>query len=458
MLLLLALACVSSDPKNAPCILGCDTGESPVGPDSADTGDSPTDSDTDSAPDSDTDTDSDTDPDSAPPDDSAVDTGDPVDTADTAEEEEEEDEAAWLFDDDTIHVIDITLGAASSSALGSDPYTYVQGDITIDGIEVPTVGLRLKGKYGSYRTLAQKAAFKIDFNLYVEGQEFYGLKKLNLNNMAVDCSMVKEHTAYRVYRDMGLAAERTGYAWVTVDGHDYGLYNILEQPNKEMLKRFYDHASGNLYDGKYYLYPDWSYVLLDFTPSAYTFYELEEGDDVALADVENIVSLVAEWQGRDGFYDALGEYVDWDTLLLYWATEQWVGQIDGYVTNRNNNFIYFDAEDGKMEMIPWDLDYSFLEDSAWGMSWKSPAGVLAQACQADATCMDEWKDAVRKVVARADADAYADAIDHWADLIEDAAADDPRKECSDTALAATQRAVKTWVKNRSDGMSTYWSL
>lgn len=453
MILLLSLlfSCETPDSKPSTCEPDCDT-STPV--DSTPVLDTdPVDSDS-SPPESI--------PDSTPPVDSAVDTGDAPDTADTAvEEEEDEDpgaESAWLFSDDEVHQINITLGSAAASALGSDPYTYVEGDIEINGEKVSSVGIRLKGKYGSYRTLAQKAAFKIDFNLYNPDQEFYGLKKLNINNMAVDCSMLKEHMAYKVYRDMGLAAERTGYAWVTVDGHDYGLYNVLEQPNKEMLKRFYDHATGNLYDGKYYLYPDWSYVLLDFTSSAYTFYELEEGEDVGLADIANIVTAVQTWYGTDGFYDALSEYVDWDALLLYWATEQWVGQIDGYVTNRNNNFVYFDAEDGKMEMIPWDLDYSFLEDSAWGMSWKSPAGVLAAGCQSDPTCLDEWKDAVRKVVARTDGDAYAEDLEMWAALIEDYASEDPRKECSDTSLASTQRALRTWVKNRSEGMSTYWGL
>ena len=128
------------------------------------------------------------------------------------------------------------------------------------------------------------------------------------------------------------------------------------------------------------------------------------------------------------------------------------------MTNRNNNFIYFDADDGKMEMIPWDLDYSFLEDSAWGMSWKSPAGVLAAACQADDTCLDAWKDAVRTVISRVDEDAYADDLTAWTALIEDYIPEDPRMECTEASVAPAQRAMRTWVKNRSGGLELYWSL
>lgn len=449
--LALLFACESPELDLKSCAPDCDTGgqTTPTEDTGApDTSTSPVDSSTDSAP---------------------TDSGEPADSADSAVEEEEEededesdwdaeDDASWLFSDDTVHQINITLGSTAAASLGSEPYEYVEGDIEIDGVAVPSVGVRLKGKYGSYRTMAQKAAFKIDFNRYVEGQEFSGLKKLNLNNMAVDCSMLKEHMAYKIMRDVGLAAERTGYAWVTVDGHDFGLYNVLEQPNKEMLKRFYDHAKGNLYDGKYILYEDWSYTLLDFTRSVYGLYGLEEGEDVENADLLNVVLALGEHGGTDGFYEALGEYVDWDTLLLYWAAEQWVGQIDGYVTNRNNYYVYFDADDGKMEMIPWDLDYSFLEDSAWGMSWKSPSGVLARACQADDTCMEAWKDALRTVISRIDEDAYVADLEAWTALIEDYISEDPRMECTEASVAPAQRAMRTWVKNRSEGLTTYWNL
>jgi hypothetical protein len=42
---------------------------------------------------------------------------------------------------------------------------------------------------GSLRTLDQKAAFKIKFDEFIEGQTFLGLKKLTLNNMVEDPSM-----------------------------------------------------------------------------------------------------------------------------------------------------------------------------------------------------------------------------------------------------------------------------
>ena len=58
------------------------------------------------------------------------------------------------------------------------------------------VGVRLKGGLGSFRPLAGKAAFKVKFNHSVAGQRFLGLKKLTLNNMVQDKSMIHETLAY----------------------------------------------------------------------------------------------------------------------------------------------------------------------------------------------------------------------------------------------------------------------
>lgn len=392
-----------------------------------------------------------------------VDTSPPVETAEPNVDEESvvgmDDPAGWLFSDDEVHAIEIYFSEEAASSLNADPYTYVEGRVVINGMEVDQVGVRLKGKIGSFRYLSQKAAFKLDFNAYVEDQTFYGLKKLNLNNMTVDCSMLKEHLAYMVFRDLGIAAQRTGYAWVTVNGEPYGLYNVLEQPNMELLERYYDDPSGNLYDGKYVYYGGYSYTLLDFRSDLYTLYELEEGEDVDHADIYNIVAALPTYGGTSEYYDAVGAYVDWDKVLTYWAVEQWIGHNDGYVLNRNNNFIYFDSSDGKMEFIPWDMDYSFLNDSDWGMSWNLPYGLLAASCKNDTDgCRAAWKEAARGVVEAVDATVYEAYLDQWATLIADYVSADPRKECSTGSVAYYQDYLHTWVTGRNAYMTTFWGL
>ena len=61
------------------------------------------------------------------------------------------------------HLVEITLSAGGVMALDEEPYEYVKGDVHVDGEPFPGIGVRLKGKYGSFRTLDEKAAFLLNF-------------------------------------------------------------------------------------------------------------------------------------------------------------------------------------------------------------------------------------------------------------------------------------------------------
>src|SRR5207244_6255581 len=71
-----------------------------------------------------------------------------------------EPDDSWLFSDKTIYRIDLALPASSTAALDASPYTFAIGSVTINGETVPDIGVRLRGKIGSFRTLAKKPKFK----------------------------------------------------------------------------------------------------------------------------------------------------------------------------------------------------------------------------------------------------------------------------------------------------------
>ena len=120
------------------------------------------------------------------------------------------------------------------------------------------VGIRLKGGTGSFRPLSGKAAFKIKFNFEnpkgEKGKKFLGLKKLTLNNMVQDPSMIHENLIYQAFRAVGVSASRTGYAYVRVNGDDYGLHLNIENVDDVALgKRFgtFQKPPQHLYEGEY---------------------------------------------------------------------------------------------------------------------------------------------------------------------------------------------------------------
>ena len=66
---------------------------------------------------------------------------------------------------------------------GFDPATnvdYLMASVTIDGETVDSIGIRFKGFTSASATT--KKPFKFDFNEFVPGKRFDGLRKLNLNN------------------------------------------------------------------------------------------------------------------------------------------------------------------------------------------------------------------------------------------------------------------------------------
>lgn len=365
---------------------------------------------------------------------------------------------AGIFNQEIIHTIDIELADGSEASLWEDPYEYVRATVTIDGVRLDDVGVRLRGKIGSFRTLDGKPKFKLDFNRFVDDRRFQEMESLSLNNSVVDCSYLKEPIAYAVFTAIGAPQMRTSFTQVTVDGLAYGLYVSLDTQDDRFLKRNWEDPSGNLYDGKYVWYGERDYVLLDFGEGHDTLYQLEEGEDVDHADISGVSAALAEAWGQPDFYARMGEVVDWDQIHTVWAGEQWVGQNDGYCLNKNNYRIYFDPEDGKADWVQWDMDYSFLRDSDWGRDWRQPTGNLAYACFADETCRAAHLEVVEEMLVIVDAMPLEELHDDLDALTQDAAEDDPRRECGRGEIRSWRNTTRGWIEERSDTVRWDWGL
>ena len=176
------------------------------------------------------------------------------------------------------------------------------------------------------------------------------------------------------------------------------------------------------------------------------------------ADIAAISTTLAEVWGQPDFYARMGELLDWEEVHREWAGEQWVGQNDGYCINKNNYRVYFDPEDGRAELIPWDLDYALLQDYEWGRSWASPAGNLARGCWQDSQCAAAQQEAVADALDRIEAMGLPELVDELSELTEDEALSDPRRECARGDILPWRDYVLGWVETRSDYMRDQWGL
>ena len=228
----------------------------------------------------------------------------------------------------------------------ADIYDWFGATVTVDGETRADVGVRKKGFLGSQSDT--KPALKLRFDKYTDDQSLGGvMERMTLNNSIQDPAMVNTCLSYRVFAAAGNPAPRCNFATVSVNGKDLGLYVHVEEMKAPFLSRHFESAEGNLYEG----------TVSDFTPTYRGTIEKKTNTDAA--DWSDIDAVVAALQDpTDAGLEALGEIVDLDRFLSFWATEVLVGHWDGYAGDRNNYHFYREP-DGPFVFMPWGTDDTF---------------------------------------------------------------------------------------------------
>ena len=155
-----------------------------------------------------------------------------------------------LFDDSYVHTIDIEISDWDGLIKNATSGEYYSSNVTIDGETVKNVGIRAKGN-SSLSTVSQldsdRYSFKIEFDCYQSNNNYYGLDKLCLNNLIQDYTMMKDYLAYKLMNEFGASAPLASFAFITVNGEDWGLYLAVEAVEESFLQRNYGSNYGELY-------------------------------------------------------------------------------------------------------------------------------------------------------------------------------------------------------------------
>ena len=362
---------------------------------------------------------------------------DPSELLDSEEREETND--LEIFQLDRVVEIELILREDDLDALAAEPYAYVQADVRIDEQLYEDVGVRLKGRLGSFRAMPSKSAFKIDFKQYGGPEGPDDLEKLNLNNMVQDCAQAHKQASYGLHEMLGIPAPRVAYAWVKVNEANYGLYSLVDAYDDEFLKRRFEDPSGNLYDGDYRLWDDGSYTLVDFTNAQQHLFELDEGTDVGLADIE-AVTLAAGKSMED-----LAGVVDTEQLGRFIGASAWTGQYDSYAYYSNNYRVYFDpAREGRGVFLPWDPDWAFYASTPV----TSPNGRLAALCLADGDCRGHARAAADELSRGVAGSTFEEELIRGMELTEEYVEDDRKREVSLSEVRWCREDLLDWLQRR----------
>lgn len=228
----------------------------------------------------------------------------------------------------------------------------VMANITYNGKTFNNVGIRPKGN-SSLRNVFQsdsdRYSLKIDFNYYVDDQSFYGITKLNLNNLFSDPSMMAEYLGYEMFDSLDEVSSRTTYVNLSINGEVFGLYLAVEQVNDEFLIDNYSNDSGNLYKPEMGTGADLAYVSDD--GDDYTGLIAENKDEYDNDDIAKLIKAINDGEDLDSIFDV-------DSFLKYLAVSTMTIHQDSYQGGMFHNYYLYD-NDGTFEWIPWDLNMIF---------------------------------------------------------------------------------------------------
>jgi len=364
------------------------------------------------------------------------------------------DPAASLYQTSKVVRIDLSTNATLSS-IGTDIYVDATFKLTMgtevfggtSGFGAWDIKMRLKGNR-SFRTFPAKAALRLEFPN--ELQRVFGIRRMTLNNMVQDRSKINEAVGYTLFRGMGIAAPRTGYAQVWVNGVPYGLYlNVESLDGFALEKRDKVGGTAHLYEGS-----------LGSVGNPLDPYDLHYQVDVGLPgnrdDLDALIS--ASQEPADTWYTRVSSVADLKQMARFWAVERYIGNWDGYSSPSISNYYLHSNADGRFQMLPWGIDQIF----SGGVDNRAPynfgygdGGLLFKRCLINPTCRALYVQALRDVRAKADALGLAGLAATLHSSLAAKIAGDTKDETSPNASKAAQVAASSFIAARPSELNAW---
>jgi len=244
-------------------------------------------------------------------------------------------------------------------------FPYAKTKVVIDGLSLPDTGMRFKGN-SSYRFASRglKRPFKIDTNRFAKGQKLHGRTKLNFSNAFLDSAFMKEKLGYELYHAAGLPTPGVGWADVTLtieglaEKKPLGIYVIIEQVDDRYIGQNLGKASKGSLLMKPESVDDWRY--LGEEPKAYERYNIKLGEKNVdqIRRFAKLLKLV-EQGSDDEFAREIGKRMNLEQFAGYLAATSILVNIDSYIGMPHNYYLLMDKADGRLRMLPWDLNETF---------------------------------------------------------------------------------------------------
>lgn len=320
-----------------------------------------------------------------------------------------------LFDTSKVHTINIIMDDWDEFTANCKSEEYYACTVVIDGETFKNVAIRGKGNTSLSQVTNDRYSYKIEFDHYTDALTYHGLDKLCLNNIIQDNTYMKDYLCYQMMQQVGVAAPLCSYAYLTVNGEDWGLYLAVEAVEESFLQRSYGSDYGELYkpdstemgggrgNGEDFTMPDTAEnaaentaestaadttagfpngqmpdgfsggapdmgggnfaggsgsadVLLQYIdddPDSYSNIFDNAKTSCSEADKARLIAALKTLSGEDA-----SSAVDVDMVIRYFVAHNFVLNFDSYTGSMIHNY-YLYEKGGQLQMIPWDYNLAF---------------------------------------------------------------------------------------------------
>lgn len=249
-----------------------------------------------------------------------------------------------------------------AGVLGFD-FDWAHAELEFSGLRFTNVASRIKGNGTFLGSLyGEKRSWKIDLNKFAKGQRLGDVDELTLNNLVNDYSSMSDALAYEFFRDAGVPASRTAYAYVsvTVEGKwtakPLGLYAMVEPVDGNFARERFGSARAPIF--KPVTYELFQHLGDDWAAYAET-YDLKTKATPAQQQRLIEFARLATHASDEEFAARLADFLDLARFTRYLACEVLLSNYDSFLANGQNFYIYLDPDSNKFGFIPWDLDLSW---------------------------------------------------------------------------------------------------
>ena len=303
-----------------------------------------------------------------------------------------------IFNRDRITSLDIQADPADWEKMLSEASqeNYIQADLVINGEKIDAVGIRPKGNSSlsmvPQSSQPQRYSFKIEFDQYVDGQTFYGLDKMVLNNLMADSTAMKEFISYSLMADLGVPTPAVAYAQISVNGQPWGFYLAVEAIEDSFVERQFGRSAGEFYSVKTMeiggegqggpaAQAGQAQLTAQGRPSGWpagpggmgdrgrggALQYIDENPDSYSAVLEQAIfktdetdtqRLIATIKALNQPGAVLDKLLDTDEIIRYLAVQTFVVNLDSYISNMGQNYVLHE-QDGRLSLLPWDYNLAF---------------------------------------------------------------------------------------------------